>query len=466
MLRPDNGVCKTCMKKTACFFPFFLHSEIDTLQKYFYAIGSMDHFDYKNGQLYCEDVPMADIARQVGTPVYVYSAATLLHHYRGVASAFAGLDATICYSVKCLGNLHILKLLAEQGAAFDVVSGGELARVLAIGGDPKKVVYAGVGKTDKEIREALRAGIGWFNVESEMEFDTIAQLAGEMGVHARASLRVNPDVFDPRTHAYTTTGKKETKFGVDIDRAGAFFVRASKNPNVTLDGIHLHIGSPIYSAKPYVDAITKALSLIDELKKQNVAVNVLNIGGGFAADYEEGKSPSAADYAKEILPLLKGKNLQLLLEPGRHIACNAGVLLAKVLYTKQGGEKNFVIVDAAMTDLIRPALYEAKHFIYPTQLGNSAEAPVRIFEFAPKNGVVVDIVGGVCESSDVLGTSRCLPPMKRDDLLAVFSAGAYGFVMASQYNARPRPAEVLVEGKSFRVIRRRETYDDLLAAER
>lgn len=433
-----------------------------------YRIWTMDYFDYKNGRLCCESVPVADIAAQVGTPVYIYSTATLLEHYRRVAQAFADLDATLCYSVKSLGNLNILKLLAVEGSGFDVVSGGELARVLAIGGDAKKVVFAGVGKTDKEIREALEAGIGWFNVESEMEFEVIARIAGQMGTQARASLRVNPDVFDPNTHAYTTTGKKETKFGVDIDRAGAFFAKASnfqKNPNVVLDGIHLHIGSPIYSAKPYVDAITKALRLIDELRGQGITVNVLNIGGGFAADYEEGKSPLAADYAKDIVPLLKGKGLQLLLEPGRHIACNAGVLLTKVLYTKQGGEKKFTIVDAAMTDLIRPALYEAKHFIYPATLADGAAAPVRRFDFTPEGGEVVEIVGGVCETSDVLGAGRCLPPLRRDDLLAVFSAGAYGFVMASQYNARPRAAEVLVEGDSFRVIRRRETYDDLFTAE-
>lgn len=426
----------------------------------------MDYFEYRNGQLFCEGISAAEIAEKVGTPVYVYSAATLRHHYRAVAEAFSELGATICYSVKSLSNLHVLKLLAGEGAGFDVVSGGELARVLAIGGDPKKIVFAGVGKTDREIREALRAGIGWFNVESEMEFDNLACLAGEAGVQARASLRVNPDVFDPRTHTYTTTGKKETKFGVDIDRAGAFFERAHRNPNVTLDGIHLHIGSPIYSPQPYADAIAKVLGLIEDLRSRGVPVNVLNIGGGFAADYEEGRSPSAADYAKNIVPLLKGRDLQLLLEPGRHIACNAGILLTKVLYTKRGGEKKFVIVDAAMTDLIRPALYEAKHFLYPVVLRDGAAAPPRCLDYVPDGGEVVDIVGGVCESSDVLGLGRCLPPSQRGDLLAIFSAGAYGFVMASQYNARPRPAEVLVESDSFRVIRRRETYEDLFAAEK
>jgi len=426
----------------------------------------MDYFDYTNGGLYCEDVPVANIARQVGTPVYVYSAATLRRHYRGVAEAFAPLNATVCFSVKTLGNLSILKLLAGEGSGFDVVSGGELARVLAAGGEATKIVFAGVGKTDRELREALRAGIGWFNVESEMEFETLIRLAGERNVRARASLRVNPDVFDPQTHAYTTTGKKETKFGVDLDRAEAFFLRASQDENVTLDGVHLHIGSPIYSAQPYVDAIGKALGLIDTLRRRDIAVNVLNIGGGFAADYETGQSPSAAEYAEQIVPLLKGKGLTVLMEPGRQIACNAGILLTRVLYTKRGGEKRFAIMDAAMTDLIRPALYEAKHFIYPTELAEGAEPPPRRFDYAPPNGEVVEIVGGVCETSDVLGAGRSLPPLRRDDLLAIFSAGAYGFVMSSQYNARPRAAEVLVEGDSFRVVRRRETYDDLFAAEK
>jgi diaminopimelate decarboxylase len=428
--------------------------------------GLMDYFDYQNGQLYCEDVSVERIAQQVGTPAYLYSASTLRMHYRRVAAAFTEVDAAICYSVKSLGNLSVLKLLAAEGSGFDVVSGGELARVLAAGADPRKVVFAGVGKTDREITEALRAGIGFFNVESEMEFENLSGLAGRAGVRTRASLRVNPDVFDPQTHAYTTTGKKEAKFGVDIDRAEAFFRRYGRDPNVTLDGVHLHIGSPISSAEPYVDAITKALGLIGRLRAEGLVVNVLNIGGGFAADYEEGASPSAAEYARDIVPLLKGKGLSLFLEPGRHIACNAGILLCKVLYTKKGGERQFVIVDAAMTDLIRPALYQAKHFIYPVKLPEGAPAPTRSFDFTPEGGQVVEIVGGVCESSDVLGSSRCLPPLKRDDLLAVFSAGAYGFVMSSQYNARPRAAEVLVDGGEFRVVRRRETYEDLFEEEK
>jgi diaminopimelate decarboxylase len=426
----------------------------------------MDHFEYRDGRLYCEQVPVDRIAEALGTPAYVYSAGTLREHYRKVAGAFAAIDPLICYSVKSLGNLHVLKLLKDEGSGFDVVSGGELARVQAIGGDPGKVAFAGVGKSDREIRQALQAGIGWFNVESEQEFQAISNLAAKTGQTARASLRVNPDVYDPKTHAYTTTGRKETKFGVDIDRAEDFFRQYGRDEHVRLDGVHLHIGSPIYSPTPYVEAITRALELIDRLGGEGVEIRVLNIGGGFAADYEEGKSPTAADYAEQIVPLLAERGLKVLLEPGRSIACNAGILLSSVLYTKQGGEKRFAIVDAAMTDLIRPALYEAEHFIYPAVLGPEDFPPNRRLDFAPARGERVDIVGGVCETSDVLGAGRVLPPVGRGDLLAVFGAGAYGFVMSSQYNARPRAAEVLVEGDSFRTIRRRETYEDLYAAER
>ncbi|MCD4825581.1 MAG: diaminopimelate decarboxylase, partial [Phycisphaerae bacterium] len=366
----------------------------------------MDYFNYKDGNLYCEDVPVAEIARQVGTPAYIYSANTLREHYRRVAEAFSELDTTICYSIKTLGNLSILELLRDEGSGFDVVSGGELARAMAIGADPKTIVYAGVGKTDAEIREALAAGIGWFNIESEEEFENLSRLAGQAGVKARAALRINPDIYDPKTHAYTITGKKETKFGVDIDRADEFFERFGRDANITLDSIHLHIGSPIYSAQPYVDALNRVLEFIETLRGKGFVINVLDLGGGFAADYEQGKSPSAADYASQIVPLLKGRGLKLILEPGRHIACNGGILLARVLYTKAGGEKRFVIVDAAMTDLLRPALYQAEHFIYPAALADGVETPPRRLDYAPADGKKVDVVGGVCESSDVLGYGR------------------------------------------------------------
>ncbi|MGC9453506.1 MAG: diaminopimelate decarboxylase [Phycisphaerae bacterium] len=425
----------------------------------------MDYFEYKNGALRCEDVPVEDIARHVGTPVYIYSAATLLHHYRAITEAFAELKPTVCFSVKSLGNVQVLRLLAEAGSGFDVVSGGELARVLAAGGDARKVAFAGVGKTDREIREAIDAGIMLFNVESEQEFENLSRLAAETGKRVRAALRINPDVYDPATHRYTTTGKKATKFGVDIDRAEQFFDNYGHDDNVLLDGVDMHIGSPIYSAEPYVQAIRRSLELIDRLRAKGQEISLLDLGGGFAADYEQGASPLAADYAERILPLLRGRDLQLVLEPGRQIACNAGVLVTTVQYVKQGGDKRFVICDAAMNDMLRPALYDAEHFAYPVRLREGERPPHRSPGYSPDGAVKVDLVGGVCETSDFLARDRMLPPMKRGDLVSVFSAGAYGFVMSSQYNARPRAAEVLVRGDWWRIVRRRETYDDLLAPE-
>jgi diaminopimelate decarboxylase len=426
----------------------------------------MDHFEYHNGELFCEQVAVAKIAAAVGTPAYVYSAATLRHHYRAIAEAFAELQPTICFSVKSLSNIHILKLLAEAGSGFDVVSGGELARVRQIGADGAKVVFAGVGKTDREITDALAYGIGCFNVESEEEFQNLSRLAAAAGKQASVALRINPDVYDRQTHRYTATGKKATKFGVDLDRAEAFFDRFGRDGHARLEGIHFHLGSPIYSAEPYVETITKLLPLIDRLRRRGFALRLLNIGGGFAADYERGRSPAATDYASAIVPLLRGRDLTIYLEPGRFIACNSGMLLTNVLYLKEGGERRFAVVDAAMTDLIRPALYDAQHLIYPARLAAGAAPPDRRPDYAAPGGQKVDIVGGVCESSDFLAKDRVLPPLSRGELLAVFSAGAYSFVMSSQYNSRPRAAEVLVEGDAWRIIRRRETNDDLFAAEK
>ncbi len=424
----------------------------------------MDHFAYKSGTLFCEDVDVAELAAEVGTPAYVYSSATLRHHYVALAEAFAPLDPMICFAVKSLSNLAVLRLLAEAGAGFDVVSGGELFRVRQAGADMAKVVYAGVGKTDRELRQAIDAGIGVFNVESEEEFENLARLARQADRQVHAALRVNPDV-DPETHVYTTTGKRETKFGVDIERAERFFAAYGRDEHARLTGIHLHIGSPVDSPAPYAAAIAKALALIDRLRGQGHTIDTLDIGGGFGADYQANQAPLAATYAKAIVPLLAGSGLKVILEPGRQISCNAGVLLTEVQYLKAGGDKQFVIVDAAMTDLIRPALYDGWHFIYPVKLAAGQQVPNRSKEFAPPGAVKVDVVGGVCESADFLGTSRLLPPVRRGDLLAVFSAGAYGFVMASQYNSRPRAPEVLVTGGDYRIIRRRETYDDLIAGE-
>lgn len=425
----------------------------------------MDFFRYRGQELYCEDVPVERIAAEAGTPVYVYSAATFRGHYQKLERAFAELNPLLCYSVKGCGNIHILRLFAGLGSGFDVVSGGELYRVLAAGGRAEQVVYAGVGKTDEEIRQAMKAGIGYFNIESEAELENLIALAGQEKKPVRAALRVNPDV-DPKTHRHTSTGKKETKFGVDCERARGVFEQYGRNGQVRLEGIHIHIGSPVNTVAPYVEAIQKTLALIAELRAGGYDIRVIDIGGGFGADYTTGQAPAPEEYAGAIVPLLRGTGLQVILEPGRSISANAGILVTRVLYNKKGGEKNFVIVDAAMSDLIRPALYEAFHFIWPAQ-------PQKGYELENRSDTVdlsglrkVDVVGGICESSDFLAKDRMLPPLKRGDLLAVFTAGAYGFAMSSQYNARPRAAEVMVEGVTFRVIRRRESYEDLIALER
>lgn len=428
----------------------------------------MDSFQYRDGQLFCENVNANELASEFGTPVYVYSRATFLDHYDKLAKAFAELSPIICYSIKSCGNVHICKLLADRGAGMDVVSGGELFRAKQAGANMSHVVYAGVGKTDTEIRDAIDAKIGWFNIESEAEFENISSIARTMGAVPNAALRVNPDVADPGTHEKTTTGKKETKFGVDIDRARRFFEKYGKDPHLKLSAIHLHIGSPIYSAEPYVRAIKKALELIDELKGKGHAITAIDIGGGFAADYESDKSPLAADYAKEIVPLLrpfKDAGGKVILEPGRTIAANAGILLTRVQYIKVGGKKKFIIVDTGMHHLIRPTLYQSFHFIWPTNVAPMHVPTHRKAEMDMPSLETCDVVGPICETGDYLAQHRALPPVARGDLLAVFSAGAYGMVMASHYNAMPKPAEVLVDGDSARLIRRRETYDDLVAAE-
>jgi len=424
----------------------------------------MDYFTYRDGVLHCEQVPVSRIAEDVGTPTYIYSAATLTRHYRQLEKAFAPLEPLICYSVKCCQNLAVLRHLVALGAGMDVVSGGELYRALRAGADPSKIVYAGVGKTDREIHEAIEAGIGWFNVESEPELATLACIARRRNRRIRAALRINPDV-DPKTHRHTTTGKRETKFGVDLERARRVFNEFGRNPHVLLRGVHLHIGSPVYATAPYVEAITKALELIDRLRAEGFTIDVIDIGGGYGADYEEDQTPPFSAYADAIVPLLVGRGLQTILEPGRSIAANAGILLARTLYVKQSGDKRFVIVDASMTDLIRPALYDAFHFAWPACPGPDFAPTARRADLDMAGTIEVDIVGPVCETADYLALGRRLPPVRRGDLIAIFSAGAYGFVMASHYNARPNAAEVLVSGNDYRLIRRRETYADLIAPE-
>jgi diaminopimelate decarboxylase len=429
----------------------------------------MDHFRYRDGRLHCENLPVDDIVARVGTPTYIYSRHTFEYHYDAIARAFGELDPIICYSIKSCGNLHILRLLAQRGAGMDAVSGGELHRAQLAGVDPRKIVYAGVGKTDAEIQRGIELGIGWFNVESEQEFENIARIAEELGKTCRGALRVNPDVYDPNTHAKTTTGRKETKFGVDIERARRFFETYGRNRHCVLDAIHLHIGSPIYSPDPYVQAITRALQLIDDLRAAGYSINAIDIGGGYAADYESHRSPSYDTYASAIAPLLKGRNLRVILEPGRTIAANAGVLVTQVQYIKTGGTKKFVIADAGMQSLIRPAMYDAFHFIWPTRVRDEHVPPRRLMDMVetiPRGGLeTVDIVGPICETGDILARGRAIPPVQRGDNLCIFTSGAYGMAMASNYNAMPRPAEVLVDESQATLIRRRETYEDLTAAE-
>ena len=425
----------------------------------------MDEYAYRGGQLFCEQVPAADLAERFGTPVYVYSRRTLIDHFDKLVAAFAPLAPAVCFSVKSCSNLHILRLLAGRGAWFDVVSGGELQRVTEAGAEPGRIVFAGVGKTDAEIRAALQAGIAWFNVESEQELDNLIRLAAELGRPARAALRINPDV-DPHTHVYTTTGKRETKFGLDLERAQAAFRKYAGADSIDLSGIHLHLGSPVNQIEPYVRSIRKGLKLIDELRGEGFTITAINIGGGYGAHYQGSEAPPAAEYAARIVPLLKDADLSVLLEPGRSVAANAGVLLTRAIYVKQSGDRRFIIVDAAMTELLRPALYGAYHFAWPVAPADGLIPPHRGPDLKLPGTQCVDIAGGVCESADFLAKDRHLPPVKRGDLIAVFSAGAYGFSMSSQYNSRPRPAEVLIEGERAQLIRRRETYDDLVAAER
>ena len=426
----------------------------------------MDSFHYQDGQLHCEQVNLDDLVRRVGTPVYVYSRRTLEDHLDKIQRAFAELAPLICYSVKSCGNVHLCRLLADRGAGMDVVSGGELHRAQAAGVPMAKVVYAGVGKTDEEIRKAVAAGIGWFNIESEAEFENISAIARQMGAVARAALRINPDVADARTHAKTTTGRKETKFGVDLERARAFFARHGRDPHCRLEAVHLHLGSPIYSAEPYVAALERTLALIEDLRAAGFTISALDLGGGFAADYETGQSPSYEEYARHIVPLLRERDLKIILEPGRTIAGNAGVLLTRVLYLKTGGRKRFVIIDSGFNHLLRPAMYEAFHFIWPTKVAPMHVPVERRREMGLPGLECADVVGPLCETGDVFARDWPLPPVARGDLLCVFTAGAYGMAMASNYNAQPRPAEVLIDGSRATIIRRRETYDDLIAAER
>ncbi|MBL9152799.1 MAG: diaminopimelate decarboxylase [Verrucomicrobiales bacterium] len=428
----------------------------------------MHSFHYDKGALHCEGVDLQALADQHGTPLYVYSQATILDHFRRLDQAMAGLDHLICYATKANSNLAVLNLLAREGAGFDIVSGGELQRVIRAGGDAGKCTFAGVGKTRAEIELALKAGIYSFNAESEAEVRHIDAVAGELGLKAPIALRVNPNV-DAKTHKYISTGKSENKFGIDFSIIREAYARAAELPNIHIRGLQMHIGSQLTSSNPFVEAVEKVGPLADELKAA-YGIEFFSIGGGIGIVYqdslasgchtwwegrEDGAKPlTIEEYAQRLVPLLQPLGLRILLEPGRYMVGNAGALLTRVLFEKRGSAKTFKIVDAGMNDLIRPALYQGHHEI----------APLR--EPAPGVGAEkVDVVGPVCESGDFLAQDREIPPVGEGDAIAVLSAGAYGFVMASNYNSRPLPAEILVDGDKAHVIRRRQSFEDLIAGE-
>ncbi|SDZ75720.1 diaminopimelate decarboxylase [Thiothrix caldifontis] len=412
----------------------------------------MDHFEYRNGQLHAENVAVADIARAHGTPCYVYSRATLERHWHAFNDAFGVQPHLVCYAVKANSNLAILNLFARLGSGFDIVSGGELERVLRAGGDPGKVVFSGLGKKVAEIRKALEVGIRCFNIESEAELDRINAVAGEMGTVASISLRVNPDV-DAQTHPYISTGLKENKFGIEIGRAEAVYVKAAAMPHLNVVGIDCHIGSQLLTLTPFMDALQRLLALAERLQTQGIKIHHLDIGGGLGVRYQEGQAaPSPADYMAQLFTDERLRQYEIFVEPGRAIAANAGILVTEVEFLKLSEYKNFAVVDAAMNDLIRPALYSAWQEIIPVVPRTEGET------------VTYDIVGPVCETADFLGKERDLN-IQPGDFLAVRSSGAYGFTMASNYNTRPRAAEVMVAGDEVYVVRERETFDDLLRGE-
>jgi len=411
----------------------------------------MNHFEFRNGVLFAEDVDVRDIAAQVGTPCYIYSRATLERHWHAFNDVFGTVEHLVCYAVKANSTLGVLSLFARMGSGFDIVSGGELQRVLRAGGDAGKVVFSGVGKTADEMRQALKAGILCFNVESQAELEQLNNVAGELSLRAPVSLRVNPDV-DAKTHPYISTGLKKNKFGIDINEAEQVYLQAARLPNIEVVGIDCHIGSQLSQLTPFVDALRRLLLLVDRLQQAGIHLHHIDVGGGLGITYHDEQPPEPAQYAQAMLDELRDRGVTIIIEPGRAIVGNAGILVTRVNYLKPGTEKNFAIVDAAMNDLLRPSLYDAWQDIVPV---------------VPRSDVSTqhyDIVGPICETGDFLGKDRELA-INSGDLLAVRSAGAYGFSMSSNYNTRPRAAEVMVDGKQFHVIRQRETIDDLLRGE-
>jgi len=411
----------------------------------------MHHFQEHNGELWAEDVRVADLAREYGTPLYVYSTATLTRHFQAFDSAFAEIPHLTCFSVKCNSNLHVLKLLKELGAGADIVSGGELHRALLAKMDPKTIVFSGVGKQEFELQAALAADILMFNVESAQELQTLSRLAQESQTTARISLRINPDV-DPQTHPYISTGLKENKFGIEMSQALDLYAQAQELPGIEPVGIDCHIGSQLTQIEPFLDALERLKILRNQLMDMGMHIQYLDLGGGLGITYGEEDPPHPQEFGQALSQTLQDMDVTLILEPGRVIAGNAGIMVSRVLASKPTENKHFVVVDAAMNDLIRPSLYTAYHRIAEVQQNNRAEQ-------------TVDVVGPICETGDFLAKDRILPGLQAEDLIAVFSAGAYGFAMASQYNSRPRAAEVLVDKDQSRLIRHRETFADLVRLE-
>lgn len=413
----------------------------------------MHFFDYKNDILCCEDVPIPEIAEDVGTPFYLYSRNTLQRHYQKFEEALSGVDHIICYAIKANPSLAICKLLADEGAGADVVSGGELARALHAGIPSQKIVFNGNGKTEEELTTALEADILMFNVDSESELQLLNRLAGKMGRKARVALRVNPDI-NPRTHPYISTGLKENKFGVAIENAIEYYQQADSMPNIEIVGIHKHIGSQIVELSPFVDSLERVMSLVKELTAAGLGIRYIDMGGGIGITYDEERPPSFEEYVGAVRPMLNGSDHTLIVEPGRVIVGNAGILVTRVSHIKKSAGKNFVVVDAAMNDLIRPSIYSAYHKIIPVERQRNSDETV-----------VADVVGGICESTDFFAKGRELPRLEAGELIAIMSAGAYGSAMASNYNSRPLIAEVMASHNEYRIVRRRQTFKEMIALE-
>jgi diaminopimelate decarboxylase len=411
----------------------------------------MHEFKYKGNRLYCEDVEIQELVQHFGSPLYIYSYHTLIGHYIKLKNAFSQIDPLICYSVKANSNLAILKALVDKGAGLDIVSGGELFRAVKVACSPEKIVYASVGKTDREIEEAIRRGILFFNVESKPELENINRIAGGLNKIANIAIRINPDV-EPKTHRFITTGKITNKFGIDFGSAAEILRKCNIFPHLNIKGLHIHIGSQITESAPFVAAITKMVSFIQGLYKEGINLEYLNIGGGLGIIYDKETPQTANTFARRILPLLKKTGLKIIMEPGRFIVGNAGILVVRVLYIKSTPKKKFIIVDAGMNDLIRPALYDAYHQIMP----------LRVTSHELRAKEKADVVGPICESADFFAKARNLPLVKEGDYLAIMGAGAYGFSMSSNYNSRCRPEEVLVVKDRFFTVRKRESYEDLI----